>query len=125
MAKKLAKKAESEQTGVDAPPPPPSKKLGDDVNWFGVKLGLGHASKFLVAFVADHGAGLLACFEFGSAFLLFIVCSFLFEVFKRFVCVLVEPVDGAGEVAAFLEGDLGLLAVEAHVDEGVEVAHGE
>lgn len=49
LAKKLAKRAESGSGAAK----PPEKKLGDDTNWFGVKVGMGNS----IASEANVGKG--------------------------------------------------------------------
>ncbi|KII93800.1 hypothetical protein PLICRDRAFT_36031 [Plicaturopsis crispa FD-325 SS-3] len=53
LAKKLAKRAEAEKNGLH-PAKAPEKKEGDDINWFGVKVG---AEKATSAATAGGGVG--------------------------------------------------------------------
>lgn len=51
LAKKLAKRAEAEQNPAQKQKST-DRKEGDDINWFGVKVGTGDS-----AFVSDNGGG--------------------------------------------------------------------
>lgn len=51
LAKKLAKRAEAEQNPAQKQKST-DRKEGDDINWFGVKVGTGNS-----AFVSDNGSG--------------------------------------------------------------------
>jgi len=54
LARKLARRAEA-QDSSNQPPPEKGKAQGDDINWFGVKVGTGDSA--FVGGSADTGVG--------------------------------------------------------------------